>query len=287
VSRWVGVVGAGVNAFASVVDAGAAAASAAVATAGPVATRGASTAGSPVWLHAGPVPAALVTAIVAIIGWWVSRRLERFKILLAGDLAALTEKLKWDLAAGTERLKHELAGELAEQTRRADYVRNQIEKLYGPLAFLMESSEGLMRTSGAIESWHSNRSGETRAAAKGREDPAAPLVKYFDLIVQNNEEATSILRAKWGWLDPDDVAAASQQLLDSARFSVEVKQATRMPREFYTDADVRRDVPVCNGEFMDRVRRKLRDKQRELAGLTGAEPAQLSPPTAGAATPDR
>ena len=46
------------------------------------------------WLHAGAGPGAVVTAIVVIFGWWMSKRLERFKNALAGDQASNTERLR-------------------------------------------------------------------------------------------------------------------------------------------------------------------------------------------------
>jgi hypothetical protein len=110
-----------VSGLVAVVDAGVAspvnAAIAAASSAGGPAVPAAAPASGGGLLHqifaAGAGPA-LIAAVVAIFGWWVNRRLERFK--------------------------HELAEDIAKRQLRADYVRGQIDNLYGPLAFLVEAN---------------------------------------------------------------------------------------------------------------------------------------------------
>jgi hypothetical protein len=224
-----------------------------------------------------------------------ARALENVKSELASTVAQETEHLRaafaHDLAERTERLKSDLAGELAEQTRRADYVRGQIDHLYGPLAFFVESSAHHISTNRAVQLAYDEYFGQKRHGMLGSDPETTRAIveeglrvqdtanRYLALVVENNEEAIKILRAGWGWLDQDDVESAGQYMTDIARQSVEFKENKRLPPLFYWEGAMQFPVgPVSfiRPEFIDRVRRKLQKKQRELAGLTGATAAGMA-----------
>ena len=248
---WDAAVDAGVAVLVSVVDTGIAAGSLATHAAAQPPSAG------PGWVQiivgAGAGSGAVIAGLVAIFGWRVNRKLEAFK--------------------------HELAEALTKRKLRADYVRDQIEKLYGPLAFLMESSAQLIETAKSMLEWQAKQRNEAETAENPRIVQYGTVRRYFADIAQNNKEGTDILRKEWGWLDEDDIATAGQHLADVARFTVEFEERNGMPKGFYAEAKGTRPLSLYNVTFIDRVRGKLKEKQRELAGLTGAESAEAGPPT--------
>jgi hypothetical protein len=212
---------------------------------------------------------------------------ERLKSDLAGTVTERIERLKSDLAVTvaerTELLRHELAMDLTQRTRWADYIRGQIEKLYGPLAFLVESSARHIATNqGILDVYtqiYEKRTFSDDEEVRRKLDEEQERVlntgnRYMELVVENNKEAIKILRAGWGWLDPDDIASAGQYLSDVARHTVEFQEEGRkLPFQFYA-LSMRGSslgiVSFIRPEFIDRVRKKLLTKQGELQGLTGA-----------------
>jgi hypothetical protein len=229
----------------------------------------------------------VVAAVIALIGGVVvavlNSRSQR-------ALEALKTALSRELTERTERLRHELAGDLARNTRRAEYVRGQIDHLYGPLAFFVESSDRHIATNQAImeaaDKFYDGRfSADQAKLAKEQNDVIDTGNRYMALVVENNKDAIQILRAGWGWLDPDDISSAGQYLTDVARHSVEFEEEGRkLPVQFYALSIMKSPLGIVSfirPEFIERVRQKLLAKQKELGGLTGAtEPRAPEPPPA-------
>jgi hypothetical protein len=217
-------------------------------------------------LGAGTFLGVVVNAVMMAVGWRKQR-------LLAEDQAKRTEETQRRI----EGLKTSMADMLAQRTRRTDYIRAQIENLYGPLAFLVESNARCIAVNNAImrtyDSVFAGR-GDSDTARKEARETIERANEYMSLVVDNNQEAMKVLRSGWAWLDSDDIEDAGQYLTDVHRHSVEFKTEGKMlPIEFYVDG-----VPGAPGKpsfirpaFIDRVRAKLIEKQRELAGLTGAQ----------------
>jgi hypothetical protein len=195
-----------------------------------------------------------------------------------------------------EHLKRDLSDSLAQRTRRADYVRNQIQHLYGPLAFLVESSARCIDTNNVIMSTYDkvySMRGHSEAIRKEARETIARANEYMGLVVENNQEAVKLLRTGWGWLDADDVTDAGQYLTDVHRHNLEFRNEGKMlPIDFYV-SDYVEGAPgkpsFIRPAFIARVRAKLLQKQRELAGLTGvnAPVAVLAGVVQAAALPAR
>jgi hypothetical protein len=244
---------------------------------------------------------AIMAAIVGAVGSvllfflnkWSQDRLEALKSSMADGLAQRTERLRSDLTAAvtdrTERLRHELTDDLAKRTRRADYIRGQIDQLYGPLAFFVEASARCIETEHSIgagyREYFAGRTAITEESRTKLQLEAHGVIgtssRYMDLVVENNQEAVKVLRTGWGWLDADDVADAGQYLTDVARYKIEVEENHRLPDPFYLEGAMKSAIgppSFIRPAFIARVRRKLLEKQLELAGLTGAAQTTPAPP---------
>src|SRR4051794_24961146 len=113
-------------------------------------------------------------AAVAVAGWWGSRKLEQFK--------------------------HGLAETLTKRKLRTDYIRDQIEKLYGPLAFFIESSARHIDMSRKIDAgyreyFESRRQLDGAAANEAVQEADKVLDtanRYVQLVVENNKETVKV-----------------------------------------------------------------------------------------------
>jgi hypothetical protein len=234
-------------------------------------------------LTAGAGVIAVLAPLIPVFGWWVSRRLERFK--------------------------HEMAEDMEKRKLRAEYVRGQIDKLYGPLAFFVESSDRHIATNRAIIEAYDQHFGvrwergeysldhETQEKLmKQQESVLTTANRYMALVVANNKKSIEILGEGWGWLDVDDIPSAGQYLTDIARHAVEFEEEGRkLPPQFYFVGNPKGSLDIVSfirPEFIRRIREKLSAKQRELAGLTGVEsvpelamPAPTKPPLPPADVP--
>ena len=179
-----------------------------------------------------------------------------------------------------EHVKQELSSTLAARTRRADYLRDQLKNLYGPLAFIVESNARLATTNAEIMKaygeYFQNRYGPEYT--DDMTNAIGTANRYGELIVANNAEALKLLRTQWGWLDVDDIEIASQFISDVSRHNVEFTEGKKLPVEFYTTGRVGTPI-IHRGDFAQRVVQKLKDKQSELSGLTLVNdgPRQLPP----------
>jgi hypothetical protein len=214
-------------------------------------------------LSAGAFLGVIVNAVTTALGW-------RRQRLLAEAQARRTE----DTQHRIEELKTSLADAQAQRVRRAEYVRAQIENLYGPLAFLVESSARCIAVNSAILKTYDKvfaRRSDSDVARKEAEDTIDRANEYMALVVDNNQEAIKILRSGWAYLDQDDIEEAGQYLADVHRHGIEYKTAGRMlPVEFYVEGHIQ-DAPgkvsFIRPSFIARVRAKHVQKQQELSGV--------------------
>ena len=162
---------------------------------------------------------------------------------------------------------------MAKRTRRADYIRGQIDNLYGPLAFLVESSDRHIKRNRAIfvaydQYFVGSRPGEK--VEKEITDAIGRANRYAELVVENNREGAKLLRSAWGWLDGDDVEYMSQFVADASQQLVEFGEKKPLPPGFYMKGIVNSYLEppsYLRPEFVERVRRKLLEKQRALDAL--------------------
>jgi len=174
---------------------------------------------------------------------------------------------EWGTIRQLEQLRHELAEGLAARGRREDYLRGQLHSLYGPLSFLIEANARCFE--------HGENLRKLSLEVNPNCDPKGPNVsgalecweRYRTQIAKNNSDALSLLGRSWGWLDQEDVSDVGAFLLDIYRAGIE--DGVTIPIEFYM---TNRTIPLMpamliRNEFIDRIRRRVTEKQAELSGL--------------------
>jgi hypothetical protein len=145
--------------------------------------------------------------------------------------------------------------------------------LYGPLAFLAESSARYWANHQAVnkayEEYFAKFPPAPDRAQHEMEAAIGVANRYGGLIVENNKEGLKILRSGWGWLDADDIDQAGHFMSDVARRLVEMEGGDPLPVAFYFKNTLESGLgfpAVIRNEFTEGIKRKLVEKQRELTG---------------------
>jgi hypothetical protein len=183
----------------------------------------------------------LAIAVTPAFAFWYARRLEHFKI-------------------GTQDAQ-------AQRARRAEYLKNQIEKLYGPLSFYLEVNTRIHETMMGID----EASAQYRVPRDEIDRVIAATNIYARELRGNNEAMVSLLKSQWGWCDIDDTDSFGSHIIATVRSSVEFteERTSRLPLEYYEHKRLA-VMMIYHPDLFERARRKLREKQAELSGLSGA-----------------
>lgn len=174
---------------------------------------------------------------------------------------------EWKSVREIEELKHELANALATRERRANYLRDQISRLYGPLSFYLESNDLCFQ--------HSEHLLKNSQEANPNGDPNGPNVssaigiafQYHDIILNNNHSALQLLRDTWAWIDADDIPFFRDFLLDAHRAILEKDAQFSLALFAVGRTRPLKPALIIRHEFLQHVRAKLAAKQGELSGL--------------------
>ncbi|NVJ09757.1 hypothetical protein HUW63_31610 [Myxococcus sp. AM001] len=242
--------------------------------------------------------------VAAIVGGGFSllfnKRLERQRRGHSEELAKLNadltksvqKELETDRAQRTEALEHlkrDLQDTLASRARRADYLRTQINNLYGPLAILLESSNTHIIRAFTINS----AAARLRTIGNGKlarfmtsqqEKSAQEAQSQYDrLATKGLSDSIVLLSANWGWLDENDRPI----LIDFIRNINQIEIESRSPghqalADAFFDTALLKDIALRRPRtqldlITAHVNKTLNTKQRELSGLTSQHsPSQPS-----------
>lgn len=172
---------------------------------------------------------------------------------------------------------------LAQKARKADFVREQIKNLYGPVTFLLEKGERAFEVHNKLmagyEEYFKTRYGEHYS---GETTLVIGIANEFgELAKDGAREAAGILKDSWGWLDADDGDAVRDFLTYFDRLKIEFDSdgKARLPFEFYHSLKNSLRPPLIHdSNLVKRFRQKLLTKQ---AGLSGLKQPKASPNAPG------
>lgn len=204
------------------------------------------------------------------VDWFVKGVVPLFVVVVLALFNRKLEAFKRDNQEKLEALKQSLQDILARKRRRADYLRDQIQNLYGPLAFLLESNDRQLGAATKIlEVFMDEEVSENRTREERLEDQTTETRRgYHSHVIKNNEAAAELLRTGWGWLDADDVDLALEYITDIARLRTEFENFKyKLERSLYRKGKLE-DLRFSRPEFIERIRERLVRKQKELSGLT-------------------
>jgi hypothetical protein len=139
----------------------------------------------------------------ALGGWlwktWITHGLQLEAVQHRSQLAAQVQ-------TGLEHLKRDLSDSLAQRARQAEHLKAQIQNLYGPLAFYLESRTARHGANhgafvDAFDEWMESHPGA------GPQDGGLQRVadagnRYVPLIAGNDKNAEDLLSKNWAWARP-------------------------------------------------------------------------------------
>ena len=158
------------------------------------------------------------------------------------------------------------------QRRHANYVHEQLDRLYGPLYFLTNQNKDLLDLSRKILDKHAeyfdgsiwSKEPHTQEALQKESMGTIELSNaYADQVVENNREIVSLLRENYAYVDHEDVELFTTFAIDAVRMNKEVKEKRLedIPLNIYKELG---EISFSRPEFLERVKKQFTDKQKIL-----------------------
>ena len=157
--------------------------------------------------------------------------------------------------------------------REIDYLKGQLQSLYGPLSFFTQQNEKLFALCGAINAAYTaefvekNWSQDERTQVNVRADANTTIElsnHYIRRVVENNSRVMEILEKGWHLADIEDIEDLSQFQVDFTRFKTEVEGKLKTPYAIY---NVIGDVSYMRPSTIELVKRKMCVKEKRLHEL--------------------
>lgn len=165
-----------------------------------------------------------------------------------------------------------------ESKRRKARLRDQLERLYGPLYFHASQNDDLF---GLVKNYHSaydaeyssknwSQSEQTQKNLKKATHATIELANnYVATAVENSAIMGDILRSNYAYIDPEDEEIFRQFVLDQARLKQEFPSEGPMKTPFRIYKRLG-EVSFMRPAFSERVRNKFLSKNRELGNKIGS-----------------
>jgi hypothetical protein len=181
---------------------------------------------------------------------------------LGGGL--VTALLNWWSSARSERKK-----------RRIEFIRSQLQELYGPLQFFTSCNAQLFELNRNFHEAYTHeyigkqwsREYNTRDRVSQAASQTIDIAnQYVEQVVENNEHILEILMSHYSLIEPADIEAFAQFIVHYTRLKTEIDEAGRLktPFEIYQHLG---DISFMRPEFIESVDRRFREKKAELERL--------------------
>ncbi len=162
------------------------------------------------------------------------------------------------------------------RSSRAARLREQMERLYGPLYFFVSQNEALLRLNRQFhEAYGEEYCGKTFSRDEGTQEQLNKDTQrtldaanaYVAMIVPNNDRIYEIMRDNYAYIDRRDIETFSQFMIDHVRLKTEFgAEATHnVPHEVYLRVG---EVSFIRPAFIDAVRGRFLAINKELGKLT-------------------
>jgi hypothetical protein len=198
-------------------------------------------------------------AAFALQGW--SGVVEVLPSLITGGLGVAIAS-----AVLTERIK--------DRERRAEFVKAQLQNLYGPLKFLTDWSVELYDHANNIQAAYKteyieqeySRNPATQQVLSERSGQTLDVAnRYVRCARENSESMRQILRDNYHLLEANDIELVTQFLLDHTRIEIEKGEGgLEVPVEVLQRIG---NIPGLRSEFVQMVNTRFVQKQSEWKSL--------------------
>lgn len=161
----------------------------------------------------------------------------------------------------------------AHKQREVEYLKGQLQSLYGPLFFFTQQNEKLFALCGQFNGAYTNEfvaknwSQDEKTQSSVRKDAETTIEisnEYIRRVVSNNERVMEILEKGWHFIDGDDIEELAQFQVDFTRFKIEVDGALKTPYFIYKAVG---DVSYMRPSMIECVQNKVQTKEARLREL--------------------
>lgn len=161
--------------------------------------------------------------------------------------------------------------------RRLQIIRDQLEKLYGPIFFFTSQNQECFAVSKKLHAaLNSEKTSVVNKAGNCQSLLTMDEVKqtvdlsneYVRLVTRNNDQIIDILKQAWSLVDAEDIDLFRQMIVDYTRLKVEVGADGKMKTPFLVYPQVG-DISFMRPEFMERIESRVREKQDALKVSAG------------------
>lgn len=161
--------------------------------------------------------------------------------------------------------------------RRLQIIRDQLEKLYGPIFFFTSQNQECFAVSKKLHA--ALNSEKTSVVDKDGNRQSLLTIdevkqtidlsnEYVHLVTRNNDQIVDIFKQSWSLVDAEDIDLFRQMIVDYTRLKVEVGTNGKMKTPFLVYPQVG-EISFMRPEFMTRIEARVREKQDALKKSAG------------------
>lgn len=161
--------------------------------------------------------------------------------------------------------------------RRLQIIRDQLEKLYGPIFFFTSQNQECFAVSKKLHAALNSK----KASIINKDGNCQSLLtidevkqtidlsnEYIRLVTRNNDQIVDILKQSWSLVDAEDIDLFRKMIVDYTRLKVEVGVDGKMKTPFLVYPQVG-DISFMRPEFMVRIEARVREKQDAIKKSAG------------------
>lgn len=167
------------------------------------------------------------------------------------------------------------ARQMERKRRRIDFIKAQLQELYGPLQFFTSCNAQLFKltddlnnayTAEYIEVQFSEQYNSQERASQRALQTINLSNQYIRQVVENNARILEILMNHYSLIDPDDAEVFVQFIVHYTRYRTEIDETGRLrtPLEVYRHLG---NISFMRPEFIEAMDSRFRRKQAELRRL--------------------
>jgi hypothetical protein len=184
-----------------------------------------------------------------------------FSFLGGGLVAAI---LNWVRVSQSER-----------SARRLEFIRMQLQDLYGPLQFFTSSNARFFELNRKFHNAYKleyiektwSQQYNTQERVKEEANQTIDIAnQYIERVVQNNERILEILINNYSLIEPSDTEIFAQFIIDYTRYKTEIDKAGRLETPFRIYEQLG-DISFMRPEFIEAVDRQFKEKKAKLEKL--------------------
>lgn len=165
-----------------------------------------------------------------------------------------------------------------KRQRKLEFIKRQLQDLYGPLYFLTSQNSRLFGLARQIhkayqeeyvDKQYSQEELAQERVTQGAEKAIEISNQYIQQTKEYNRRIQDLLRKNYHLVDPDDIELLSEHLTDFTRMETAVDESgLQMPMEIYKHLG---GISFMRPQFIELIEKRFLAKQQERKELLGLD----------------